>query len=69
MFLEIDGKPVRTPVIVGTSDDTHTEVIRKLAPGLNTNDWPTFDGSERVLAGNLEVLSESQPAGVTAKRQ
>jgi RND family efflux transporter MFP subunit len=35
VFLEIDGKPVRTPVIIGPSDDTRTEVLRKYAPGFN----------------------------------
>ena len=28
----------------------------------NTVDWPTIDGTEHVLAGNLDVLGESQPA-------
>ena len=50
-----------TPVIIGISDDTHTEVLKKHAPHSNTNDWPGFDGTERVLAGNLEVLAEAQP--------
>ena len=40
VYLEVDGKPVRTPVIIGSSDDTHTEVLKKFAPGANTNDWP-----------------------------
>ena len=62
VFLEVDGKPVRTPVIIGPSNDTHTEVLKKYAPGFNTNDWPVFDGNEHVFAGNLDVLSEGQPA-------
>jgi HlyD family secretion protein len=62
VFLEVDGKPVRTPVITGPSDDTHTEVLKKFTSNRNTNDWPEFDGTERVYAGNLGVLSESQPA-------
>src|SRR5262249_36031076 len=60
--LQIDGKPVRTQVIIGPSDDSYTEVIRKDVPGApnnpplaNTNAWPEFDGSERVLVGNLDV--------------
>jgi hypothetical protein len=61
VFLQVDGKPVRTPVIIGASDDTHTEVIKKYAAGDNTNDWPTFDGTEIVLAGNLDVLAAEQP--------
>ncbi|HEY2158861.1 MAG TPA: efflux RND transporter periplasmic adaptor subunit [Isosphaeraceae bacterium] len=68
IYLEIDGKPVRTPVIIGPSDDTHTEVLKKYAPGANTNDWPAFDGSERVFAGNLDVLAAEQPAAAEGKR-
>jgi multidrug resistance efflux pump len=60
IYLEVDGKPVRTPVIVGPSDDAHTEVIKKYSPESNTNAWPPFDGSERVLVGNLDVLSDGQ---------
>ena len=62
MYLQVDGKPTRTPVIIGASDDTHTEVLKKYAPGSNTNAWPGFDGTERVLAGNLDVLAEDQSA-------
>jgi len=62
VFLDIAGKPVRTQIIIGVSDDSHTEVLRKSAPGLNTNAWPRFDGTEHVLAGNLDVLAASQPA-------
>ena len=65
VYLRIDGKPVRTAVLVGGSDDTYTEVIRKYVPGdphnppmANTNQWPTFDGTEDVLVGNLDVLSQ-----------
>jgi RND family efflux transporter MFP subunit len=62
VYLEIDGKPVRTPVLIGPSDDTYTEVLKKFSPNANTNAWPEFDGTERVLAGNLDLLAESQPA-------
>ena len=67
VFLQIGSRPVRTPVIIGISDDTHTEVLKKHAPGSNTNDWPEFDGTERVLAGNLEVLGEGQPTPASGK--
>jgi RND family efflux transporter MFP subunit len=56
-FFQIDGKPVRTPVIIGPSDDTHTEVIKKYSPIANTNDWPPPDGTEEVLVGNFDVLA------------
>ena len=62
VYLEVDGKPARTPVIIGISDDSNTEVLKKYAPGANTNAWPPFDGTERVLAGNLDVLAGGQPA-------
>ena len=55
VYFEVDGKPVRTPVIVGPSDDTHTEVIKKFVPNANTNDWPTFDGTEKILVGNMDA--------------
>lgn len=65
VFMQIDGKPVRVPVIVGPSDDTYTEILRKRVPGdprnppyANTVDWPTLDGTEEILAGNLDILNE-----------
>jgi multidrug efflux pump subunit AcrA (membrane-fusion protein) len=73
VYLQVDGKPVRTPVIVGGSDDTHTEILKKYVlrsrddPAYaNTNAWPTFDGTEQVLAGNIDVLDAGQPAAVTS---
>ncbi len=54
-------------MIVGPSDDTYTEILRKFVTGdpknpplANTVDWPTFDGTEQVLIGNLDVLAGSQ---------
>ncbi len=68
VFLDVGGKTVRTPVIIGLSDDTHTEVLRKYVPdNTNTYEWPTFDGSERVLIGATEILEESQASGKAAK--
>jgi HlyD family secretion protein len=59
VYLLVDDKPVRTPVIIGASDDTHTEVLRKYSATVaNTVDWPTFDGTERVVAGNLDAIAE-----------
>ncbi len=62
VYLQINGKPVRTPVIIGPSDDTHTQVLKKYSSVFDTNAWPFFDGTEDVLAGNLDVLAEGQPA-------
>jgi RND family efflux transporter MFP subunit len=71
VYLQVNGKPVRTTVIIGPSDDTHTQVIRKYSPVADTNAWPFFDGTENVLVGNLDVLAESQAAssnGEAAKK-
>ena len=62
VFFEVDGKPVRTPVIIGPSDDTHTEVLKKFSTAASTNDWPEFDGTERVMTGNLAILTEESRA-------
>ncbi len=62
VYLQVNGKPVRTQVIIGPSDDTHTQVLRKYASGFDTSAWPLFDGTEEVLAGNLDILAAGQPA-------
>ena len=62
VYLQVDDKPVRTQVIIGPSDDTHTQVLRKYASGFDTSAWPLFDGTEEVLAGNLDVLAAGQSA-------
>jgi multidrug efflux pump subunit AcrA (membrane-fusion protein) len=62
VYIDVAGKPVRTPVIIGASDDTYTEVLRKFGPNPNTVDWPEFDGSERIFAGNLDVLDAAASA-------
>ena len=46
-------------MIIGLSDDTHTEVLKKFAPNANTNEWPTFDGTEQILVGNLDMLDQA----------
>ncbi|MGO9599677.1 MAG: efflux RND transporter periplasmic adaptor subunit [Isosphaeraceae bacterium] len=62
VYLQVDGKPVRTQVILGISDDTYTEVRRKYAANTPTNEWPMIDGTENVLIGNMDVLDEQQAA-------
>src|SRR4029077_18101286 len=59
VYLQVNGKPVRTRVIIGISDDTHTEILKKYAPNINTNEWPEFDGTEQVLVGNLDMLDQA----------
>jgi HlyD family secretion protein len=63
VYFEVSGKPVRTPVIVGPSDDTHTEVVKKFVPNTNTNDWPVFDGSEKIMVGNMDTLAATALEG------
>jgi multidrug efflux pump subunit AcrA (membrane-fusion protein) len=70
VYIDQGGKPIRTPVIVGTADDMYTEVLRKAPPTPNSNTyiWPMFDGSERIFAGNLDVLeAEASAAKSDAK--
>jgi HlyD family secretion protein len=62
VYFEVDGKPVHTPVIVGPSDDRNTEVIKKFVANASTNDWPEFDGSEKILVGNMDALAASVQA-------
>jgi RND family efflux transporter MFP subunit len=62
VYLQVDGKPVRTPIIIGLSDDRFTEVRRKGNLNTPTNAWPEFDGTEEVLAGNMDILDEGQAA-------
>jgi HlyD family secretion protein len=57
VYFQVDGKPVRTPVIVGPNDDTHTEVLRKYLANASTIDWPVFDGTENILVGNMDTLA------------
>ena len=51
VYLQVNGKPVRTPVIIGPSDDTHTEVAQKYSPVGNTNSWPRFDRHRNCPGG------------------
>jgi HlyD family secretion protein len=66
VYFQVDGKPVRTQVIVGPSDDTRTEVIKKFVPNANTNDWPTFDGTEKILVGNMDALAAATQSSAPA---
>jgi hypothetical protein len=34
-------------------------VLKKFSTASSTNDGPAFDGSERVMTGNLEILAAS----------
>ena len=66
VYFQVDGKPVRTPVLVGPNDDTHTEVLKKYVTNANTNDWPIFDGTEKILVGNLDTLAAAADEAKTS---
>jgi RND family efflux transporter MFP subunit len=66
VYFQVDAKPVRTPIFVGPSDDRYTQVLRKYSPLFDTSAWPLFDGTEEVLAGNLDVLAQQQAANATS---
>ena len=59
-FLQVGGKPVKTPVLIGPSDDSRTEVLRKRNPDGPADAWIEFDGTERVLVGSLDALNEGR---------
>jgi HlyD family secretion protein len=61
-YLQVDGKPVRTSVLIGPSDDLYTEVLRRRVPGSKADEWVPFDGSERVYVGGLDALADGQSA-------
>jgi HlyD family secretion protein len=69
VYLQVDGKPVRTPVLIGPSDDLYTEVLRRRVPGSQADEWIPFDGTEHVLAGNLDALAEGQSASAKGRQQ
>ncbi len=48
--LIVDGKVVRTPVLIGPSDDRFTEILRKKAQANQGEDWVTPDGTEQLAA-------------------
>ncbi|MGE5756972.1 MAG: efflux RND transporter periplasmic adaptor subunit, partial [Planctomycetaceae bacterium] len=68
VYLQVDGKPVRTPVLIGPSDDLYTEVLRRRVPGSQADEWIPFDGTEQVLAGNLDALAEGQSASAKGRQ-
>jgi multidrug efflux pump subunit AcrA (membrane-fusion protein) len=68
VYMDVNGKPVRTQVIIGASDDLYTEVLRKYGTNPNTVDWPTIEGTERIFVGNFDVL-EGEAAAARALRK
>ncbi len=46
--LMVDGKTVRTPVLIGPSDDRFTEILRKRGKPDSGEDWIMPDGTEQL---------------------
>jgi RND family efflux transporter MFP subunit len=61
VFLHRDGKAVRLPIKAGRSDGKFTEVFQKAGPN---DTWENWTGSEDVLAGPANTLSDGQAVPV-----
>jgi HlyD family secretion protein len=48
--LLVEGKIVRTPVLIGPSDDRFTEILRKKAKADQREDWLLPDGTEQLAS-------------------
>ncbi|WP_165066442.1 efflux RND transporter periplasmic adaptor subunit [Paludisphaera rhizosphaerae] len=59
--LSINGKIIRTPVLVGPSDDQYTEILRKRPPGAPPEGWTMLDGDEVVVV-NATKSGMDKPA-------
>jgi HlyD family secretion protein len=51
--LLIDDKVIRTPVLIGPSDDRFTEILRKKATADQHADWVTPDGTEQLATAEM----------------
>ncbi|MHC5537245.1 efflux RND transporter periplasmic adaptor subunit, partial [Singulisphaera rosea] len=67
IYLKVEGKPERTPVLIGPSDDTHTEILRRGKSGSPDESWIPVDGSETVLLGSLDALAKDQEGSTPPK--
>ena len=60
-----DGKAVLLPVQQGIDDGSWVEVVRKRVNG----EWVGFDGSERIILGDLSQLSDGEPVRVSSSAE
>jgi RND family efflux transporter MFP subunit len=63
IYCVVDGKAVKTPVMLGVSDGNWVEVGKKKMPGVGTirPQWVDFTGQEEVISsGNLPELIDGQ---------
>ncbi len=49
-----DGKTVRTPVLIGPTDDRFTEILRKQGDVDKGEDWTMPDGTEQLAAASAD---------------
>jgi hypothetical protein len=56
-YEKLDGKAMLLPVQRGIDDGQRVEVLKKRVSGK----WVPFDGSERIILGDLSELSSGQP--------
>ena len=68
-----DGKAVRTEVETGVSDGARVEVTNHRPPSVDPEKtsraaWTAFDGSERVILGDLTILTEGTPVRVAPEQ-
>jgi hypothetical protein len=61
-YLFEDGKAVQLPVQLGIDDGAWVEVPKKRSG----EKWIPFNGSERILVGELSQLSNGEPVRVNA---
>jgi multidrug efflux pump subunit AcrA (membrane-fusion protein) len=53
-----NGKAVKTGVRTGVSDGEWIEVVSRQVPAKRGGDWVPFDGSEKVILGDLSLLGD-----------
>jgi RND family efflux transporter MFP subunit len=65
-YLVSDGKAIRTQLQTGVSDGTWVEVVKRANYPINgeTGSWRDFDGSERVIVGDLSELTDGEQVAV-----
>ena len=61
VYFEEGGKSVRTPVLIGPSDDAYTEILRKRPLGSEADAWVPLDGKERIVIGSFDAMASASP--------
>jgi len=63
-WLAVNGKAVKTPILVGVRDAQTVEVLKKQGQSAGSAAWVDFSGAEAVIVGNLGSLTEGQAVEV-----